>query len=79
MRAAIEYLPFVHPKLSVSANVGSFAAQMEELIVLEIFGPTVDFGSIDDSPWSYFSCRVPRGPRNHNLLSKSWVGNDEDE
>jgi hypothetical protein len=31
MRAAEAALPFVHPKLSVAANVYSFAAQMEEL------------------------------------------------
>jgi hypothetical protein len=30
MRAAEAALPFVHPKLSVAANVYSFAAQMEE-------------------------------------------------
>ena len=31
MRAAEAAVPFVHPKLSVAANVYSFAAQMEEL------------------------------------------------
>lgn len=31
MRAAEAALPFVHPKLAVTANVHSFAAQMEEL------------------------------------------------
>ena len=31
MRAAEAALPFVHPKLAVTANVYSFAAQMEEL------------------------------------------------
>src|SRR6266581_3896492 len=30
MRAAEAALPFVHPKLSVAANVYSFTAQMEE-------------------------------------------------
>jgi hypothetical protein len=30
MRAVEAALPFVHPKLSVRANVHSFAAQMEE-------------------------------------------------
>ena len=31
MKAAVECLGYVHPKLSVAANVYSFASQMEEL------------------------------------------------
>jgi len=31
MKAAIEAAPYVHPKLSVVANITSFAAEMKEL------------------------------------------------
>ena len=42
MRAAIEAAPYVHPKLSMNANVISFAQQIEAAQLARGLNPVID-------------------------------------